>query len=219
MGRAMNGSRIILALDLKDGKRALSMAQMLSDRLFAVKVNWPLVMSAGIGIVKKISSFSRVICDFKLADVPNTVRLITEQARESGAYGIISHSFTGLDSLARVVETAGEMKVFSVVAMSNPGSADFIDAQTDNLISVSKKAGVNGFIAPGNKYNVLRHIRERASGSIILAPGVGKQGGDASTAISNGADYVIIGRAIYEAQDPLGALSEFISQTEVAKQP
>ncbi len=201
----MNHSRLILALDLTERAGAVKMAETLKDNLYAVKVNWPLVMNAGIGVVDEISRFSRVICDFKLADVPNTVSLITAKAREHGAYGIITHAFTGKDSLAETVKTAGDMKVFSVVAMSNAGSARFVDPVMDDLVAVSKEAGVSGFIAPGNRYDILRHIRQLSGSSTILSPGIGAQGGDASAAISAGADFIIVGRSIYGSPDPVSA--------------
>lgn len=201
----MKEKRLILALDVTERERAITISESIREQVFAIKVNWPLVMSAGIEIVREISAKSRVICDFKIADVPNTVRLITERARENGAYGIITHSFTGHDSLAEAVKTAGPMKVFSVVAMSNEGSRDFVDPVMDSLVSASLSAGVSGFIAPGNRYETLSRIRSMVGKATILAPGIGKQGGSAAEAIRSGADYVIVGRSIYEAQDPSDA--------------
>lgn len=201
----MKENRLILALDLTEKDRAVKMAQALGEHVYAVKVNWPLVMTAGIGVVSEISKHSKVICDFKLADVPNTVSLITAKAKEHGAYGIITHSFPGADSLAETVKTAGEMRVFSVVSMSNPGSAKFVDPVMDELIDISRDAGVYGFIAPGNRLEILRHIRKKVGDSTILSPGIGAQGGTASSAVSSGADYVIVGRSIYGAKDPVAA--------------
>lgn len=201
-------SRLILALDLTEREKALKLAELVKDQVFAIKVNWPLIMSTGIDILDELTKHSRVICDFKLADVPNTMRLITEKARDHGAYAIISHSFIGADSVAEVVKTAGEMRVISVVAMSNAGSYEFVDPVMDNLIDISLKAGVHGFIAPGNKYDILSRIREKVGKALIFAPGVGAQGGDAATAIKSGADYVIVGRHIYNSPDPIKSASE-----------
>ncbi len=138
-----DGSRLILALDLVDvGGRALRMAQDISPHCFAIKVNWPIILHAGPQIIREISRFSRVICDLKLADIPNTNRLIVERVRELGAWGVIAHSFVGQDSLRAVVEAAGDMKVFSVVAMSHPpGASDLLNRFHDMLIDISMKAG------------------------------------------------------------------------------
>lgn len=83
-----DGSRLILALDLVDVGRALRMAQDISPpHCFAIKVNWPIILHAGPQIIREISRFSRVICDLKLADIPNTNRLIVERVREL-AHGV-----------------------------------------------------------------------------------------------------------------------------------
>lgn len=124
---------------------------------------------------------------------------------------MIAHSFVGQDSLRAVVEAAGDMKVFSVVAMSHPpGASDLLNRFHDMLIDISMKAGVYGFVAPpGNNEAVLRQIRARAGGGMkIISPGIGAQGGDEVSAVAAGADYVIVGRKIYQASDPVKVAME-----------
>lgn len=200
-------SRVILALDVTEKKKAVNLANLLCEDVYAIKINLPMVLENGIDIVRALSRYSRIICDFKLADVPHMVAMIARKAHESGAYGIIAHSFPGYDSLSEVVQVSPEMKVFSVVAMSNEGSIQFIDQCLDGLIDISLKAGVYGFVAPGNRYDILKRIRSKIGKGIIISPGVGAQGGDPQLAVKNGSDFVIIGRAIYDSKDPLGALN------------
>lgn len=201
-------SRIILALDVYDEEKAMEIVRQISDEIFSVKINWPLILGAGVGIVKKISSVTKVICDLKIADIPNTNRLITNKIRENGAYGIISHSFVGRDSLQAVLNEAREMKVFSVVAMSNPGSKEVMDQHIDDLLRMSLESNVYGFVAPGNKIDLLRKIRSAVGEKKIISPGIGAQGGDAAQALLNGSDYVIIGRTIYQSRNPLETVKE-----------
>ncbi|MEM0139707.1 MAG: orotidine-5'-phosphate decarboxylase [Ferroplasma sp.] len=196
-------NKIIFALDVYGHDTAINMAKELGDKIFAIKVNWPLILENGIKIVDELSKYSPVICDFKLADITNTVRLVTEKAREHKAYGIIAHAFTGIESLKSVVASAGNMKVFSVVSMSQES---FLDDVTGKLIDVSKKAGVYGVVAPGNRPYYLKTVKDLAAGLKIISPGVGAQGGNITEALLLGADYVIIGRSIYESDDPLGSI-------------
>ena len=135
-------SRLILALDETDGAKALKVAESVSGIVDAIKINWPLVLSEGPGMITRLSEFSEVVCDFKVADIPNTVRLIVENAVSRGASGVIA-----------IREVIGDLK--------------------------------------------------------ILSPGVGAQGGKASDAISAGADYVIVGRAIYGSEDPRASAEAF----------
>ena len=181
----------------------IEMAAKIGSRVFAIKLNWPAILLSGSRIIREVSRYSRVICDFKVADIPNTNSLITEKALEMGAWGIISHSFTGHDSLRAVIESAGDMKVFSVVSMSHPGSAEFINPNTDRLVEMSVRAGASGFIAPGNNPAEIARIRKMAPGKIIMTPGVGAQGGKAGDAIRAGADLVIVGRSVYTSADPV----------------
>ena len=58
-------------------------------------------------------------------------------------------------------------------------------------------------IAPATRPDRIRFIRSIVGDRLILTPGVGAQGGSAAAAIEAGADYVIVGRAIYGAEDPV----------------
>ncbi len=192
-------NKIIFALDVYDHETAMDLAKNFGDKVFAKKINWPIILENGIGIVRELSKYSRVICDFKLADIDNTNRMITEKARDYGAWGIISHAFTGFKSLKAVVDAASGMKVFSVVSMSQES---YIDDVTDKLIDISKKAGVYGLVAPGNRPENLKMVKELSGDLKIISPGIGTQGGSMLDALMLGADYVIIGRSIYQSANP-----------------
>ena len=192
-------NKIIFALDVYDHETAMNLVKNLGDKVFAIKINWPIILENGIGIVRELSKYSRVICDFKLADIDNTNRMITEKARDYGAWGIISHAFTGFKSLKAVVDAASGMKVFSVVSMSQES---YIDDVTDKLIDISKKAGVYGLVAPGNRPENLKMVKELSGDLKIISPGIGTQGGSMLDALMLGADYVIIGRSIYQSANP-----------------
>jgi len=72
-------SRLVLALDETNPARALDIAKEVAPFVAKIKINYPLVLSAGLEIVKEISKFSPVICDFKVADIPNTIDLLQKQ--------------------------------------------------------------------------------------------------------------------------------------------
>ena len=195
-------SRIILALDVTEREKAINISSEMSDYISFIKINWPLILSAGVGIVSDISRIKPVICDLKLADIPNTHRLITGIIKRSGAYGVIAHSFVGSDSLQEISRTEPSLKVFSVVAMSHKGASEVMDQQVDKLIRISKDANVYGVVAPANNLEMLKYIRSKLPDKVIISPGAGAQGGDPVKAISAGADFVIIGRSLYESSHP-----------------
>ena len=119
-------SRLVLALDETDPARALEIAKQVSPFVAKIKINYPLVLSAGLEIVTEISKFSPVICDFKVADIPNTNRLIAEAAFNAGASGIIAHAFPGPESLKALREVDASKDLYVVITMSHPKGGEFL---------------------------------------------------------------------------------------------
>ncbi|MEM3445642.1 MAG: orotidine-5'-phosphate decarboxylase [Thermoplasmata archaeon] len=196
---------LILALDLTDKEKALGVAESVRNYVDGIKVNYPLVLSCGIGVVREIAPMKYVLCDFKIADIPNTSRLIARIAFENGASGVIVHAFAGRDSLEAVKEIADRFggDVFVVVEMSHPGGAEFTARHAEEFARMSKEAGARGIIAPATRPDRIEKLRKiLGEDMLILSPGVGAQGGDPAEAIRAGADYLIVGRSIYEAAEP-----------------
>lgn len=195
---------VVLALDETDPDKAMKIVSDVSEYIDAVKINWPLVLSAGPDMINRLAEVTDVICDFKVADIPNTVRLIVENCVSRGAAAIICHAFTGDDSMQAAVEAAaGKADIIAVTEMSHPGGTMFTAPVAEDLAKMGVENGAKGFIAPATRPDRIRLIRSIVGDKLILTPGVGAQGGSASAAIEAGADYVIVGRAIYGAEDPV----------------
>ncbi len=195
-------TKLILALDETDERKAIAVAEEVRGEVDAIKVNWPLVLSASPKIVQRLSPLSDVICDFKVADIPNINRLIVSEARKLGASGIIVHAFPGPDSVRAAVEAAEGMDVFVVTEMSHPGGQEFTAPLAEKFAQIAVDCEASGVIAPATRPERIKRIRSIVGSKLILSPGVGAQGGSASSAIKMGADYVIVGRTIYEDREP-----------------
>lgn len=209
-------SRLVLALDETDGKKALQVAESVSGIVDAIKINWPLVLSEGPQMITKLSEFSDVICDFKVADIPNTVKLIVENAVSRGASAVIVHAFTGDDSLKAAVEAAGDSEIYAVTEMSHPGAKMFTAQHAEEMARLGVECGAKGFIAPATRPDRIAAIRSVVGDLKILSPGVGAQGGKASDAIRAGATYAIVGRSIYGSDDPKSAAEAFAEDIKTA---
>jgi orotidine-5'-phosphate decarboxylase len=210
-------TRIILALDITDHSKALKIVEQVSGHVDAVKVNYPFVLGCGMGAVKELASKVDVICDFKVADIPNTNRLIVEQAKKSGAKGIICQAFPGKDSIEACIKAAGGMGVFVVTEMSHPGADMFMIPVAEKMAKLAVEVGATGIIAPATRPEKVKALRKIVGSLKILSPGVGAQGGSAADTIRAGADYVIVGRAIYEAADPADAALKIVREIQEAK--
>ena len=195
---------LIVALDVTDEKEAISISKAVAEHVDAIKIGYPLVLGAGLGIITRISEFAHVIADFKVADIPNTDKLICEQTFKAGAEAVIVHGFTGKDSLAECVKTGREhgKDIYVVTEMSHPGALDFMQTAAGKLAQMAVDSGATGVVAPATRPERLREIRNIVADLTIISPGVGAQGGSAADAIRAGADYVIVGRSIYGSKNP-----------------
>jgi len=197
-------NRIILALDVTSRADAVRVVEAVKDYVDAIKIGWPLILAVGPDIISEIAKNKDVICDLKIADIPNTNRLIVEQAMKRGASAVIAHGFTGDDSVKACIDAA-KGQVFVLTEMSHPGAKQFTAPVADKLAALAKSVGARGIVAPATRPERIAELRKIIGDLEIISPGVGAQGGKASDALKAGADYIIVGRAIYEAPDPKAA--------------
>jgi len=205
--------RLILALDLEERGAALDLAELLKEEIAAIKVNYPLVLNTGIEIIKELSKIKPVICDFKVADIPYTNGKIARIAHENGAKAIICHGFMGKESIGAC---SSVLATIVVAEMSNEGSREFFEKYSKRIVELAIDAKAIGLIAPATKAERIAYIKKLAPELKILSPGVGAQGGRASEAIGNGADFVIVGRAIYNSNDPIAIARKINGEIESA---
>lgn len=199
---------LVLALDVTDGERGLELVDAVWDHVDALKVNYPLILSQGLGFLDELPRPS--IADLKVADVPNTNRLICGQVN-SRVDGLIAHAFTGEQSLKSCVRNF-DGEVYAVVDMTHAGAETFFGANRGELLDAAVSAGVDGVVAPATRPRSIEYVKERTD-LAVLAPGVGAQGGRLEETVGAGADFVIVGRAIYDAPEPAEAAEELSRRT------
>ncbi|MEM0214531.1 MAG: orotidine-5'-phosphate decarboxylase [Archaeoglobaceae archaeon] len=193
---------LILALDVEERRIALKIAEELCDLVDRFKVNYPLVLSSGIRIISELSEIKPVIADLKIADVPHISAKIAEIAFRNDAKAVIAHGFAGSDSLKAVLSVAKRFggELYVVTELSSPGGEEFMSKFSLEIVKKAKEIGCQGLIAPATRIERLKEIKEVAGEMKILCPGIGAQGG--SLEALRFADGIIVGRSIYEAENP-----------------
>lgn len=199
------GSRLIVALDsvpVEPGK----LIEEVEEFAVGVKVGLPFLMLWGPRAVRELcEAFSGelyMLCDFKLADIPDVVAEELKLIKELGFDGAILHLFQG--GVKAAAAAAGGLDLFGVAAMTHPGSR-LIDAHFDELVREALEAGLGGLVVPATKPELVRSARRTAPGATLLAPGVGAQGALPGSALEAGADFEIVGRLITASPDPRSA--------------
>lgn len=205
-------AELILALDATEKKQVLRIAEASAPNLDAIKLGYPLILSCGLAFAAEFEEFDLpLIADFKVADIPNTNRLIAEQVFDAGFASIICHGFPGKDSVQACVDVAEDYggACFVVAEMSHPGATAFFHGgAAEKIAELAMECGADGIIAPATRPERIKALRKIVGKRKILSPGVGAQGGDAA-AVAEVVDGIIVGRAIYESDDPAAAAKSF----------
>ncbi|MBI5226801.1 orotidine-5'-phosphate decarboxylase [Candidatus Micrarchaeota archaeon] len=209
----MRQSRLILALDEPDYKKAFTVLRKSAKYLLAVKLHPEMPAIWGKKPAQVVDKFKQlvpfVILDAKLADIGSSNAFKSEYHFLQGYDAIICHGFPGKESVQAIQTVAqspalainGPRGVFLLAAMTSPGHL-FAEATAQKLAQMAQELNVDGIVAPGNQYDLLAKIHSFAPGIPILSPGIGTQGGDAKLAAQSGTRYAIVGRSILSADKP-----------------
>jgi len=163
------------------------------------------VLGAGLEIINNICKFAPVIADFKVADIPNTDRLICSQAFEAGASAVIVHGFPGRDSVQNASEPPGISWRYICGHGNEPsGAVEFMQPKALELASLAVECKATGVVAPATRPEKIRLIRDVVGDLTIISP-VWRAGGSAADAIKAGADYVITGGAFMDQRPRIEA--------------
>ena len=211
-------NNIILAMDLMDLKEAERVCESINEYIDTIKIGYPLTLAEGLSTVGffKDNFDYKVICDYKVADIPATNEKIANQTFEAGADAIICHGFVGPDSVEACKESAEEhgTDVFLLTEMSHPGATKFLQANADEIARMGVKMGIDNYVAPSTRPERLSQIRDIVGKeAFMISPGVGTQGGDPKETLKY-SNALIIGRSIYNAEDPAKATKDIVDSIQ-----
>lgn len=207
-------NNLILALDVTNKDKALEICKQVKPYINTIKIGYPLTLAEGLKIIKiiKYEFNANIICDYKVADIDATNSKICDLTFDAGADAIICHGFVGSDSVRACLDSANDhgKEIFLLTEMSHPGAKMFLQKDAEAIAKMGVDMGITNYVAPATRLDRLSKIRDIAGDdACIISPGVGKQGGDAKKTLEF-ASAIIVGRSIYESDNPALACEKII---------
>jgi orotidine-5'-phosphate decarboxylase len=186
-----------------------------ADRVDVIKISTALVFKESPSVVQRLKERYGlpVFADVKIADVPHTCRAITQSMKDVGADAVMVHGIVGPDAIQDCIDTAGgKLGVIVQLELTHPGGLMFTQGIAEDMAAAASALDIFGIQAPGNRPNRIRAFRAIVGpGATIVCCGIGAQGGKYKEALDAGGDYAIIGRAIYDAEDPSAAVDRILA--------
>lgn len=206
--------RIIFALDLANEKEARKWVERLLPEIVFFKVGLELFLATGWSLVEHIQSKGgKVMLDLKFLDIPNTVTEAVRQCAGRGISFITVHGYPDTVAAALKGRDRDSMKILAVTLLTSQASDGNFQTAQELVVARARdslKAGCDGLVASPLEAKVLREGFGKEP--ILVTPGIRDEGdikneqrrsSDAATAIATGSDYLVIGRPIRLAKDPL----------------
>lgn len=219
-------SRLIVALDVPNKEKAISLVKGLRDYVSIFKVGPVLFTRYGPDIVREIKSYGAdVFLDLKLYDIPNTVSSTVEAIVELGVSMFTVHISGGEEMLEAAVEALKKKsqidnrksKIIGITVLTSIAGASIDEIL--GLVSIAKEVGLDGVVcSPLEIADIRRCV---GKGFLIVTPGIrpiGAETGDQKRiatpriAIQNGADYIVVGRPIIESTQPVSVAKQILSE-------
>ena len=237
MSRVDARDRLILALDVASAEEAVHLLDRLGEAISFVKIGLELYTVAGPEMIKHARlRKKRIFLDLKFLDIEETVKRATARAAAMGIDFVTVHANrkalnAALEGRGAVPSDGSGLKLLAVTVLTNFDAADLRDmgiqwSVADLVAARAKLAGEVGFdgvVASGEEPSV---IRQRVSQDLlIVTPGIrpSDQGADdharvstPTSAISAGADYLVVGRPIRDAADPKAASERIVLEMQAA---
>jgi len=223
----VSNSPIIVALDYASATAALALAEQLDPRRCAVKVGKELFTRAGPDVVRELVRRDfRLFLDLKFHDIPNTVAAACAAAADLGVWMLNVHASGGPQMLSDARLALGDApdrpRLIAVTVLTSLDDSDMraIGYQADSaatalsLASLAAQNGLDGVVCSPREIAAMR--ASLGTEFLLVTPGIRPAGSDSgdqkrimtpSAAVQLGASYLVIGRPITAAPDPMAALA------------
>lgn len=227
----MSDDRLIVALDVPHAVAGLELAQKLGDSVGFYKIGLGMLTTGGLGLANELiqEHGKRIFLDMKLFDIGATVEAAVRGLAQFDLDFLTVHGDPHVVRAAMEGAAGSRTKILAVTILTSLDRADLDAAliqQGDipDLVATragrALEAGADGVIASPQEAALIRALPQ-SEGKLIVTPGVRPQGaalGDQKRvatphqAIKDGADHIVVGRPIWQADDPSAAARAVLAE-------
>lgn len=216
-----NENKLIVALDVDSLARAERLVDILYPTVKIFKVGSQLFSVCGpeaVNVIKKKGA--KVFLDLKYHDIPNTVRSAVKEAKKLKVFMLTVHASGGKEMMKEVAGIVNRPLVVAVTVLTSQTGKN-VTRQVLELAKLAKKSGLDGVVASCSEAKAIR--KKLGKDFIVVTPGIRPEGTEAfdqkriatpKDAIEAGANFIVVGRPIVQAQDPLEAALNILKQLE-----
>ena len=227
--------KLIIGLDVETPSKALDLVKELRSVAGMFKVGSQLFTAAGPQIVRDIIALdSKVFLDLKFHDIPHQVAGAARAAAELGVSLFTIHASGGSEMMRRAVdavaEVGNETAVLAITVLTSI-DADILAQIGVNstpsesvlrLVKLAEASGVDGVVASAQEIKTIRDAIPNPN-FLVVTPGIRSAQNDSgdqkrvatpAAAISAGASYLVVGRPITSATDPLAAARQIVTEMQ-----
>ena len=224
--------RLIIALDVASTEEAERLVSRIGEAGVFYKIGMELVYAGGLPLVQRLVGESKkVFVDLKLHDIPNTVERATAQIARLGASFLTIHAYPQTMKAALAGAAGSKLKLLGVTVLTSMNDKDLVEAGYASGVETTvvhrarqaKSRGLTGLVLSPREVRMVRGVV--GNHLILVTPGIRPKGSGAgdqkrvmtpAEAVAAGADHIVVGRPVTEAQDPKAAATAIIAEIEGA---
>lgn len=228
----MSDPKIIVALDFQNAESAIHFARQLNPQMCRLKVGKELFTAAGPQLVEALQQQNfDVFLDLKFHDIPNTTAKACQAASNLGVWMVNVHASGGLEMMQAAREAVDKstnkplliavtvLTSMSELALQKIGIQTPLQQHVLNLATLTKEAGLDGVVCSAQEATLLKE--NLGQEFCLVTPGIRPKNAakDDQTrivtpedALKLGAHYLVIGRPITQAENPLKALEDIFQE-------
>lgn len=232
----MTDPRIIVAMDFPDASSAMVLTEKLDPSLCRLKIGKELFVRTGPAFVEQVQSLGfSVFLDLKFHDIPHTVAAACRAAADLGVWMLNVHALGGTSMMSAAMEALQSFRtrplLTAVTLLTSMDRSDLealgINSQPGDFVrrlaGLVKDAGLDGVVCSAHEAGRIR--AEYGNEFILVTPGIRPAGTDAGDqkrimtpeqAIRAGASYLVVGRPVTRADEPLQVLGDIARTLQLA---